>query len=110
MLKKTLTFAIICSMLLVLMGFSHPGNKQHGLWVKEVDLDTETEKLLKLSQKRELNQIYLKINRQKTYEYYEAFLRKANQAGIDVYAYGHQVNLSCLIAIGSSANSIKRPF
>jgi len=88
MYRKTLTFGIICSILMFLMGFSHPGNKQHALWVEQADLNTETEDILELSKKQKLNQIYLKINRQKTYEYYETFLRKANKAGIDVYAYG----------------------
>ncbi|QHE54080.1 hypothetical protein GS400_19535 [Pontibacillus sp. HMF3514] len=88
MYRKTLIFGILCSILMLLTGFSHPGNKQHALWVKQADLNTETEDILQLSKKRELNQIYLKINRQKTYDYYETFIRKANEAGIDVYAFG----------------------
>lgn len=88
MYRKSIIVGIICSLMIVLTGFSHPANKNHALWVKQVDLDTEEENILALSQKQNLNQIYLKINRQKPYSYYERFIRKANDTGIDVYALG----------------------
>jgi len=89
MCRKILIFGFVCS-IFMLLGFSHPENKQHALWVKQADLDTEAEQILNLSQKQEINKIYLKINRQKTYTYYESFVRKANKAGIDVHAFGGQ--------------------
>lgn len=90
-------------MTVLLVGWSQPDEKQNVLRVETADLTTKSDDIISKSKQHQINTIYVNINTNRSSFYYKEFIRKANEAGIDVHAlegkpsWGLEANQQSLI-------------
>lgn len=82
-------YLLLCLAAGFLVGFSSPDKGKKATWIWQAELiDTQRQKILDFAKNQGINLIYLRIDRDKPFDYYRPFIREAQLAGIDVHALG----------------------
>ncbi|WP_019122199.1 hypothetical protein [Brevibacillus massiliensis] len=72
-----------------LVGFSSPETPKKATWIWQTELiETKKAEILTFAEENGVNLIYLRIDPQRAYSYYQPFIREANAAGIEIHALG----------------------
>ncbi|MGM0711854.1 hypothetical protein ACWKW1_06590 [Brevibacillus parabrevis] len=81
----------LCLTLGFLFGFSPAEKKSKATWIWQSEMiGDEKREILAFCQENEINLIYLRIEMNKPFDYYQAFIREASALGIEVHAVaGH---------------------
>ncbi|UYZ12754.1 hypothetical protein A6764_18405 [Brevibacillus sp. WF146] len=82
-------YLLLCLAAGLLVGFSSPDKGKKATWIWQAELiDTQRHEILDFAKSQGINLIYLRIDREKPFDYYRPFIREARLAGIDVHALG----------------------
>ncbi|MED4584818.1 hypothetical protein P9578_18745 [Brevibacillus choshinensis] len=83
--------SVLCLTLGFLFGFSPAEKKSKATWIWQSEtIGRDKQQILSFCEQNEITLIYLRIDMNKTYDYYRSFIRDANARGIEVHAVaGH---------------------
>ncbi|MBY0052836.1 hypothetical protein H7K32_14360 [Brevibacillus agri] len=83
--------SVLCLTLGFLFGFSPAEKKSKATWIWQSEIiGDEKWEILEFCKSNEINLIYLRIEMNKPFDYYRAFIREANAMGVEVHAVaGH---------------------
>lgn len=83
--------SVLCLTLGFLFGFSPAEKKSKATWIWQSEtIGRDKQQILSFCEQNEITLIYLRIDMNKTYDYYRSFIRDANAKGIEVHAVaGH---------------------
>ncbi len=89
MRQSRFLYVLLCVAASILFGFSSPDKTKKATWIWQAELiDAKRQDILGFAKQNGINTIYLRIERQKPFDYYRPFLQEAHAAGIEVHALG----------------------